>query len=77
MEAAQLGGAGAAPAFGSPAAASPFGQTPAPAAAASPFGAPAPAALALIHQLGAVLAWVVILRARFAAQYPLAQSVRG
>lgn len=37
----------------------------------------APVALALIHQLGAVLAWVVILRARFAAQYPLAQSVRG
>ncbi|MDF0600533.1 COX15/CtaA family protein [Psychromarinibacter sp. C21-152] len=37
----------------------------------------APVALALIHQLGAVAVWVLILRARFLANYPLAQSVRG
>ncbi|WP_172295408.1 heme A synthase [Pseudoruegeria sp. HB172150] len=37
----------------------------------------APVALALMHQLGAVVAWSLILRARFMAQYPLAQSVRG
>ncbi|MEX5729027.1 cytochrome c oxidase assembly protein subunit 15 [Rhodovulum iodosum] len=33
--------------------------------------------IALTHQLGAVALWVLILRARFLAQYPRAQSVRG
>lgn len=37
----------------------------------------APLHFAILHQLGAILAWVLILRARFAAQYPRAQSVRG
>ncbi len=37
----------------------------------------APVALALIHQLGAVVVFVAILYARFLAQFPLAQSVRG
>ena len=37
----------------------------------------APVHLALIHQLGAVVLWVVILRARFHALYPAAQSIRG
>jgi len=37
----------------------------------------APLYLAIIHQLGAILLWVLILRARFLAGYPLAQSVRA
>ncbi|MBM9595522.1 heme A synthase [Roseitranquillus sediminis] len=37
----------------------------------------APWHLAILHQLGAVALWVLILRARFFAQYPLPQSVRG
>ena len=37
----------------------------------------APLALAILHQLGAVFLFVLILRARFLAQYPKAQSVRG
>ena len=37
----------------------------------------APIQLALLHQLGAVLLWTLILRARFLARYPVAQSVRG
>ncbi|KMK66859.1 heme A synthase [Puniceibacterium sp. IMCC21224] len=37
----------------------------------------APWHIAILHQLGAVLLWVLILRARFAAQYPIAQSLRG
>ena len=37
----------------------------------------APLSLALLHQLGAVLLFVLILRARFLANYPFAQSVRG
>ncbi|WP_116597030.1 heme A synthase [Primorskyibacter marinus] len=37
----------------------------------------APLHFAILHQLGAILAWVLILRARFAAQYPRVQSVRG
>jgi len=37
----------------------------------------APLHLALAHQAGAVLVWVLILRARFLAGYPPAQSVRG
>ncbi|MCV6593274.1 MAG: COX15/CtaA family protein [Silicimonas sp.] len=37
----------------------------------------APLHLALAHQLGAVLLFCLILRARFLAQYPLAQSLRS
>lgn len=37
----------------------------------------APWHLAILHQLGAVLLWVLILRARFLARYPLPQSLRG
>ena len=37
----------------------------------------APWHIAIIHQLGAVLLWALILRARFAARYPQAQSIRG
>ena len=36
----------------------------------------APLWLAILHQLGAVLAFVLILRARFLAQYPLVRSIR-
>lgn len=37
----------------------------------------APWHLAILHQFGAVLLITLILRARFLAQYPIAQSVRG
>ncbi|MEL6643492.1 MAG: heme A synthase [Pseudomonadota bacterium] len=37
----------------------------------------APWHIAIVHQFGAVVLWVLILRARYLAQYPLAQSVRG
>jgi cytochrome c oxidase assembly protein subunit 15 len=37
----------------------------------------APLALAILHQLGAVALWVMVLRARFLSQYPIATSVRG
>jgi cytochrome c oxidase assembly protein subunit 15 len=37
----------------------------------------APWHLAILHQFGAVLLFTLILRARFLAQYPLTQSVRG
>lgn len=37
----------------------------------------APLELAILHQLGAILAWVLILRARFLAAYPIFQSIRG
>ncbi len=37
----------------------------------------APWHIAIVHQFGAVVLWVLILRARFLARYPLAQSVRG
>lgn len=37
----------------------------------------APLNIAIFHQLGAVILWVLILRARFFAQYPTQQSVRG
>lgn len=32
---------------------------------------------AITHQLGAILVWAAILRARFMAQYPVQQSIRG
>ena len=37
----------------------------------------APWHIAILHQIGAIIAFVLILRARFAAQYPTIQSVRG
>ncbi len=37
----------------------------------------APVGLALLHQLGAVAVWVLILWAAFQTRYPVAQSVRG
>ena len=37
----------------------------------------APVFLALTHQLGAVVLWVLILRSRFFALYPAAQSIKG
>ena len=37
----------------------------------------APLALALLHQFGAVVLFVLVLRGRFLAQYPKSQSVRG
>ena len=37
----------------------------------------APVEIAIVHQLGAVVLWVVILRARFLAGHPHPQSIRG
>ncbi|KAA9009088.1 heme A synthase [Histidinibacterium aquaticum] len=37
----------------------------------------APWHIAILHQIGAVVLWVLILRGRFLARYPLPQSVRG
>lgn len=37
----------------------------------------APLHLGLIHQLGAVVLWVLIIRARLLARYPIVQSIRG
>ncbi|MFZ5961766.1 heme A synthase [Thalassococcus sp. BH17M4-6] len=37
----------------------------------------APWQIAIVHQVGAVILWVLILRARFAAGYPASQSIRG
>ncbi|CUH77670.1 heme A synthase [Tropicibacter naphthalenivorans] len=37
----------------------------------------APWQVAILHQIGAVVLWVLILRARFAARYPVQQSIRG
>lgn len=37
----------------------------------------APWQIAIVHQFGAVVLWVLVLRARFLATYPLPQSVRG
>ncbi|MEJ6398921.1 heme A synthase [Yoonia sp. 208BN28-4] len=37
----------------------------------------APWQAAILHQFGAVVLWVLILRARFLARYPYPQSVRG
>ena len=37
----------------------------------------APWSIAIVHQLGAVVLWALILRARFVAQYPVPQSIRG
>ena len=37
----------------------------------------APWQVAIVHQVLAVVVWVLIIRARFLSQYPKAQSVRG
>ncbi|MEO0750285.1 MAG: heme A synthase [Pseudomonadota bacterium] len=37
----------------------------------------APWQIAILHQLLAVVVWVLILRARFLSQYPIVQSIRG
>jgi heme a synthase len=37
----------------------------------------APVHIAIMHQFGAVVLWVLILRGRYLARYPLPQSVRG
>ncbi|WP_121629877.1 heme A synthase [Tropicibacter alexandrii] len=37
----------------------------------------APWQIAIVHQFGAVVLWALILRARFAARYPVPQSIRG
>ena len=37
----------------------------------------APWHIAILHQVGAVILWVLILRARFGAGYPKEQSIRG
>jgi heme a synthase len=37
----------------------------------------APVGLAILHQFGAVVLWVLVLRGRFLARYPLTQSIRG
>lgn len=37
----------------------------------------APIQIAIVHQFGAVIVWVLVLRARYLARYPLAQSLRG
>ena len=37
----------------------------------------APWHIAIVHQIGAVALWGLILRGRFLAQYPISQSVRG
>ena len=37
----------------------------------------APLQIAIVHQFGAVVLWVLILRARYLARYPLPQSIRG
>ncbi|MGR3501277.1 heme A synthase [Pseudaestuariivita sp.] len=36
----------------------------------------APLHIAIVHQFGAVVLWVLVLRARFLARYPLATSIR-
>lgn len=36
----------------------------------------APVQIAILHQIGAVALWVLILRARYLARYPLVQSIR-
>ena len=37
----------------------------------------APLSLALLHQVGAVVLFALILRARFLSHYPISQTVRG
>ncbi len=37
----------------------------------------APASIAIVHQAGAIVLWVLVLRARFLTRFPHPQSVRG
>lgn len=37
----------------------------------------APLSLALLHQIGAIALWVIILRTRYLSSYPIATSIRG
>ena len=37
----------------------------------------APVEIAIVHQVVAVLVWVLILRARFLAAYPISTSIKG
>ena len=37
----------------------------------------APLHFAIVHQIGAIVSWVLILRARFLAAYPIQDSIRG
>ncbi len=37
----------------------------------------APLHIAIVHQFGAVVLWVLILRGRYLARYPIPQSIRG
>jgi len=37
----------------------------------------APLNIAIVHQIGAIITWVLILRARYLAAYPIQQSIRG
>lgn len=37
----------------------------------------APLQIAIVHQLGSVVLWVLIIRGRFLARYPVPQSIRG
>ncbi|MEO0905683.1 MAG: COX15/CtaA family protein, partial [Pseudomonadota bacterium] len=37
----------------------------------------APWQIAIVHQLVAVILWAFVLRGRFVAQYPVAQSIKG
>ena len=37
----------------------------------------APWQIAIVHQVGAVILWVLVLRARFLSRYPYEQSIRG
>ena len=37
----------------------------------------APWQIAIVHQTGAVVLWVLVLRARFLTRYPIEQSIRG
>ena len=37
----------------------------------------APLQIAILHQIGAVVLWALILRARFAARYPIQTTIRG
>ncbi|MDG1737357.1 MAG: COX15/CtaA family protein [Paracoccaceae bacterium] len=37
----------------------------------------APLEIAIVHQIGAIITWVLILRARYLSAYPIQQSIRG
>lgn len=37
----------------------------------------APVEIAILHQIGAIITWVLILRGRYLARYPVTQSIQG